>query len=263
MTSVPEWRRGAIYHRAMTDAQGLVTGREVTVYPTLWGAGRLCEGSLAADVYDHEYWYETVSEAVHAAENWSGHHSPPGKWINYRSKNNGDTIESEESSRPPTAEERAEVVNSLVREKFPEVSRAFKRVGVSAAEFAAQLEKTVAIQKDLAVDQFGPLPLADQGKKLLPDRIQMPEYVTIEEGDQVTTREDIFGGILNVKVERIEGVPPDVREVTYECRLDRNGIHTMDVGSRLRVAEVFSVPIRTHNYVEVTEAIREARKAKE
>lgn len=80
MTKVPDWRPGAVYHRALTDSDDLATGREVTVYPTLFGGGRLCEGPLAADGYTESFMYEVLSHAVYAAVAWDGRGSPPGDW---------------------------------------------------------------------------------------------------------------------------------------------------------------------------------------
>ena len=66
----PAWRPGALYHRALTDAEdGLVTGREVTVYPLLFGRARVCEGPLGDEFgYDSATDYDTPEEAIAAAK---------------------------------------------------------------------------------------------------------------------------------------------------------------------------------------------------
>lgn len=64
---IPEWRRGAIFWKPLAD------GREVTVYPLLYGAGRLCVGPLGDQWgYDIAYLYERSEEAVEAAKDWDG-----------------------------------------------------------------------------------------------------------------------------------------------------------------------------------------------
>lgn len=71
---VPDWRPGAEFWKPLAD------GREVTVYPLLYGKGRLCVGPLAdPDGYDIAYRYESVAAAIGAAEAWDGEESvnPP------------------------------------------------------------------------------------------------------------------------------------------------------------------------------------------
>jgi hypothetical protein len=49
----------------------LLDGREVTIYPLLFGAARLCVGPLADEYgYDIAYLYDSLRDASIAAENW-------------------------------------------------------------------------------------------------------------------------------------------------------------------------------------------------
>lgn len=113
----PPWRNGAVYHRAFLDEDGFLSGREVTVYPTLYEGGKLCEGLLACDRFDHEWVYDTLGEAVHAAEEWDGSHltSPPGDFTKYRAYANGDIIPSQDIE--PSEGERRNVLHHLVTER--------------------------------------------------------------------------------------------------------------------------------------------------
>lgn len=62
---VPDWRPGAEFWKPLSD------GREVTIYPLLYGKGRLCVGPLAdPDGYDIAYRYESVEAAIEAAQRW-------------------------------------------------------------------------------------------------------------------------------------------------------------------------------------------------
>jgi hypothetical protein len=64
---IPDWRPGAEFWKPLAD------GREITIYPLLYGKGRLCVGPLAdPDGYDIAYRYESVGAAVKAAESWDG-----------------------------------------------------------------------------------------------------------------------------------------------------------------------------------------------
>lgn len=62
---IPEWRHGAFYWRPLLD------GREITIYPLLFGAARLCVGPLADEGgYDMAFRYEQHSDAIAAADEW-------------------------------------------------------------------------------------------------------------------------------------------------------------------------------------------------
>lgn len=62
---IPDWRRGAFYWRPTID------GREVTIYPLLFGAARLCIGPLAdSHGYDMAFHYEDHPKAIKAADEW-------------------------------------------------------------------------------------------------------------------------------------------------------------------------------------------------
>lgn len=62
---IPEWRRGAYAWAPLAD------GREITVYPLLFGAARLCVGPLADEYgYDNAYMYDSLRDAMIAAETW-------------------------------------------------------------------------------------------------------------------------------------------------------------------------------------------------
>jgi hypothetical protein len=62
---IPAWRKGAFYWRPLLD------GREITIYPLLFGAARLCVGPLADEGgYDMAFRYEQHSDAVNAADEW-------------------------------------------------------------------------------------------------------------------------------------------------------------------------------------------------
>lgn len=62
---VPEWRKGAFYWRPLLD------GREITIYPLLFGAARLCIGPLADEHgYDMAFRYESHGAAIRAADEW-------------------------------------------------------------------------------------------------------------------------------------------------------------------------------------------------
>lgn len=154
MTTVPDWRPGAIFHKPVLDEDGLATGREITVYPLLWGNGRLCEGVLAEITYDQEWSYETIGEAVHAAEEWDGREgtSPPGSFTNYRCVHNGDRI-----SHAHGADEKELDTEALVRQQFPDVSRAMREAGVRAGEASRRLSEQAARMSEtlVTIQEFG------------------------------------------------------------------------------------------------------------
>lgn len=272
--NVPEWRSGAVFHRALTDADGLMTGREVTVYPTLYGSGRMCEGTLAAEIYDHEFLYESVGEAVHAAEEWDGVSAPPGKWRGYKSKVNGDQIKSEDGD--PTPEERRKLVNNLIESSAPDVKRAHNSmVALGEATNAAsesfravagqirvrEMEETIEVfdgegwvgvdvdNDEEAVTFFK----GETSKTLAPHHIvrheprpgEGQEYVTLQKQDKVTTHRSLeTNGIIDVTIERLEipaetGGTGPARRHTWKARvLDTGGdTHDFKEGSRFRCHE--------------------------
>lgn len=75
-------RPGAVYHRVILPGGQA----DITVYPLLFGAARVCEGP-AGDYYDggfnRAYEYRTVEEAIAAAHAWDGVDDPPGDWFRH------------------------------------------------------------------------------------------------------------------------------------------------------------------------------------
>lgn len=63
---IPEWRPGAVYWKPLAD------GREVTVYPLMFGEGKLCVGPLADPIgFDDGFVYAELQLAVEAAQEWN------------------------------------------------------------------------------------------------------------------------------------------------------------------------------------------------
>lgn len=72
---IPSWRPGAVYWKPLPD------GREVTIYPLIYGKARFCVGPLADPKgYDVGYRYASIDAATKAAEVWDseGVEHPPG-----------------------------------------------------------------------------------------------------------------------------------------------------------------------------------------
>lgn len=69
-----ERRAGSILHYHLPN------GREIVVYPLLYGAGRLCTGRIDRDTFERSFDYETLQEAVDAALHWwnPDEQEPPG-----------------------------------------------------------------------------------------------------------------------------------------------------------------------------------------
>jgi peroxiredoxin family protein len=200
---IPEWRKGAAYHRPLTDADGFTTGFEVTVYQTLWGNGRLCVGKLASDEYEHEYVYETVGAAVTAAKVYDGNGPPDGDWTKYRSRSNGDEI------GPVTTEERTETLGKLMQS----TGKSMMQLGTSAKEASKAISQAF-------------LKRPGQGD----------ETITIGMDDIVETRYDYPTKKIYVTVRRTDHSV--AREITYAAVLNQDGIHDFQPGSRLRCTKV-------------------------
>lgn len=74
---IPEWRPGAAYWKPLAD------GREVTVYSTLHGGGKLCVGPMADPTgFDDGFVYPELQSAIKAAHDWDSENEilPPGPW---------------------------------------------------------------------------------------------------------------------------------------------------------------------------------------
>lgn len=72
----PEIRRqGSVWEYELPDEM------EITVYPLLLGRGQVVYGRQGYDMWDKGYDYNTLEEAVEAAEGWIDTDSPPpGDW---------------------------------------------------------------------------------------------------------------------------------------------------------------------------------------
>lgn len=124
----PDWRKGATYSRPLTDADGLVTGREVCVF-TKEDHALLVEGVLGGSVFDKAWFYKILGEAVRAAEEWDGLKSPNGDWFDYKCRDNGDFMVIPEAQEPTEAERFA----NLAR-KFSEIEPTpFQRIHYGSA----------------------------------------------------------------------------------------------------------------------------------
>lgn len=75
----PPWRRGVVFWQPTGD------GREVVVYPQLFGAGQVCLGPIdPSDIgFDKAWMYRTLDEALEAAENFDPETQdrPSGDWV--------------------------------------------------------------------------------------------------------------------------------------------------------------------------------------
>lgn len=130
----PSWRHRAAYSRPLTDADGLVTGREVCVFARDEDV-LLVEGVLGAKTFDKAWFYKVLAEAVRAAEEWDGLKSPNGDWWDYKSRDNGDLVGMSEDP---------EALRSL--REMAEVFESVGQKGISLADTLAKLEKAQSQQ---------------------------------------------------------------------------------------------------------------------
>lgn len=71
-----EARPGTVWHHHLPE------GREIGVYPLLFGEGRVFTGFIEYDNWNRAYDYRTVEEAVEAAKGWiNTSKPPPGEFI--------------------------------------------------------------------------------------------------------------------------------------------------------------------------------------
>jgi hypothetical protein len=71
-----ERRAGSIFHYHLPN------GREIVVYPLLYGEARLCTGRIDRDHFERGYDYRTTQEALDAALAWIDTTTePPGDII--------------------------------------------------------------------------------------------------------------------------------------------------------------------------------------
>jgi len=69
---IPEWRPGVVYWKPTSD------GREIGVYPLLFGAGLLYRGPLAEyHGYDQSWRFPRVVDAIETARSWDGEGDMP------------------------------------------------------------------------------------------------------------------------------------------------------------------------------------------
>lgn len=69
-------RFGALYRRELDD------GREITVYPLLFGYAKVCIGPADCTVgFDDSWSYYTSRQAINAAKAWDGNGDPPVGWF--------------------------------------------------------------------------------------------------------------------------------------------------------------------------------------
>lgn len=63
----PDWRRGVLYWKPTSD------GREVGVYPLLWGRAMIYRGPLGDEIgFDESWYFDTIEEAVIVCMAWDG-----------------------------------------------------------------------------------------------------------------------------------------------------------------------------------------------
>lgn len=253
---VPDWRKGAKYHRALLDVDGLVNGREVCVYKEA-EAAVLCEGPLAGDSFDHAYYYKDLGEAVRSAEKWDGHNSPPGKWHDYRSRNNGDDLPATgdvpyESGQMRsvlqalTDSNRAIIVNQLPQARAGVGGRRAHAAGLITARKA----KPVKVHSGYRTGKTANPPK--------PTRIGHGNIMlTIEKGDEVVVTRDMARRQIHVEVKRLEGKP--LEQITYEALLDMDGSHGKfhEPGTRIRAMEVSREKVLPDNAEPIYEMGRE------
>jgi len=67
----PEERPGSLWHYHLPE------GREIVVYPLLYGEARLCTGRIDRDGWERAFDYKTTEEAIRAAEAWVDIDQPP------------------------------------------------------------------------------------------------------------------------------------------------------------------------------------------
>lgn len=72
-------RNGSIFHYHLPE------GREIVVYPLLFGEAVLCTGRIDRDSWEHGYYFRTRQAAVDAAMAWTDTtEAPPGDWYKKR-----------------------------------------------------------------------------------------------------------------------------------------------------------------------------------
>lgn len=269
MTSIPDWRKGAIYHRAFRDGDDALTGREVTIYPTVDGGARMCEGLLACEFFDNEWTYRATGEAIHAAEAWDGTGHPPGNtFLSYRPAVEGNPIPTEEN-RQFADEERQALIDNLVRNQFPAVAKAMRNLAGAGAEDAIRaITLAIAVEQDAEAVLPEPYPVAPSPglKKAVESAVtsatansKFPlvgkgtHTITLEDGDEISQFKHNNMGDLRVVVKRKlplmrqEGISAigsdkiemvDVEQIGWKFQRWHatlgNGMHDLTTGSRFR-----------------------------
>lgn len=71
-----ESRVGSLFHYHLPD------GREIVVYPLLFGEARLCTGRIDSDSWQRGFDYPSARDAIDAAYAWTRpEEDPPGNFI--------------------------------------------------------------------------------------------------------------------------------------------------------------------------------------